>query len=53
MMYSRFALSNILELFAGDRGKAARYCISVAIKFPQFAAEYNDYANTLMGGQHG
>ena len=40
-------LSRILERYKGDKNAAMRYCIRVAIQFPQLKEEYDGYAKEL------
>lgn len=41
------SLAKILSLFGGDTVRAMRYCLEVAIRFPQFRDEYEEYARIL------
>ena len=40
-------LARLLTRFDNDKPRAMRYCIGVALRFPQFAAEYLRYAAQL------
>jgi hypothetical protein len=43
-----FPLVDILEMYDGDRTKAAAHCLSVATNFPEFRAEFEEYARVLL-----
>jgi len=44
------ALAKIMARHNDNRVEAARECINIATRFPQFADEYNDYAQFLLTG---
>ena len=44
-----FPLVDILEMYAGNRNEAAAHCLRVATNFPEFRAEYEEYARVLLG----